>query len=166
MFDSDCDSGGGAGQENGERPSLGVTIRSSRPHTPALPSSVTAVEPLGLRKSHRTGLIRERLVSKLGSRASPVFYARMVKILNLSEHMGLRTAGRLQGISRIHPGYIGLRAVTPVVTFALGSHFRRRRANDCFAFFGHMRMRLRSTRSRESGFRRSSNQRAVTDYRG
>ena len=47
---------------------------------------------------------------------------RMVKILNLSEHMGLRIAGRLQGISRIHPGYIGLRAVTPVVTFALGSH--------------------------------------------
>jgi hypothetical protein len=58
MFDSDCDSGGGAGQENGERPSLGVTIRSSRPHTPALPNSVTAVQFLGLRKSHRTGLIR------------------------------------------------------------------------------------------------------------
>ena len=35
---------------------------------------------------------------------------RMVKILDLSEHMGLRTAGLLQGISRIHPGYIGLRA--------------------------------------------------------
>jgi hypothetical protein len=61
----------------------------------------------------------------------------MVKILDLSEHMGLRTASRLEGISRIHPGYIGLRARYFVVTFALGSHFRRRRrANDCFAFFG------------------------------
>jgi len=34
----------------------------------------------------------------------------VVKILDLSEHMGLRIAGRLEGISRIHPGYIGLRA--------------------------------------------------------
>jgi hypothetical protein len=34
----------------------------------------------------------------------------MVKILDLSEHMGLRIAGLLQGISRLHPGYIGLRA--------------------------------------------------------
>ena len=48
--------------------------------------------------------------------------ARMVKILDLSEHMGLRIAGRLEGISRIHPGYIGLRARYFVVTFALGSH--------------------------------------------
>jgi hypothetical protein len=34
----------------------------------------------------------------------------MVKILDLSEHMGLRIAGRMEGISRIHPAYIGLRA--------------------------------------------------------
>jgi hypothetical protein len=46
----------------------------------------------------------------------------MVKVLDMSEHMGLRIAGRLQGISRIHPGYIGLRAGYFVVTFALGSH--------------------------------------------
>jgi hypothetical protein len=122
MFDSDCDSGGGAGQENGERPSLGVTIRSSRPHTPALPNSVTAVQFLGLRKSHRTGLIRAAPGQQTGQSGLACVLCPYGKILYLSEHMGLRIAGRLQGISRIHPGYIGLRAVTPVVTFALGSH--------------------------------------------
>ena len=65
----------------------------------------------------------------------------MVKILDLSEHMGLRIAGLLQGISRLHPGYIGLRAGP--VTSLLHSLLeivdcrRRRRANDSSAFFGH-----------------------------
>jgi hypothetical protein len=40
----------------------------------------------------------------------------MVKILDLSVHVGLRIAGRLEGISRIHPGYIGLRVRYFVVT--------------------------------------------------
>jgi hypothetical protein len=30
----------------------------------------------------------------------------MVKILDLSDHMGLRIAGRLEGISPDNPGYI------------------------------------------------------------
>ena len=65
--------------------------------------------------------------------------SRMVKILDLSEHMGLRIAGRLQGISRIHPGYIGLRARYFVVTLLIsGDDDWRMIASD---FFGHTRTR-------------------------
>jgi hypothetical protein len=43
-------------------------------------------------------LPEERVGLAAGRSFCRVFPARMVKILNLSEHMGLRIAGRLQGI--------------------------------------------------------------------
>jgi hypothetical protein len=67
MFDSDCDSGGAAGQENGGREERTVYTCTAQLRNGGTVPRVAEIAP--------DGFDPQRLVSKLGSRAAPVFYA-------------------------------------------------------------------------------------------